>query len=387
MANTIQVRRGTQALLPILAAGELGFSTDVRRLHIGDGAANHEILLKNAFDANTFLYAATDNAPTTRTPTDVMGLLSNAATADFSLAGRKLTNLAGPAVTGDAANKGYVDSVAQGLRISPSVACATTANIITLSGERTIDGVLTATSRVLVKDQTDAKNNGIYVTAAGAWARATDFDSTDEIPSTFVFVEGGTANGSTGWVCTNEPENSVLTVDNITFAQFSAAGFVDAGAGLAKVGNTIQATGVLETLSPLTPAANQLPFFSTPNTVGAKDIVTVVGTPGADTNIPTEKAVRDAMVAGVTTFAGLTDTPANYTAAAGEVVRVNATANALEFVPFAATFLDNTPALNETGKGVTSGWAFGHDAAATGVHGAGVNTLLHTASAIDGGVF
>jgi len=68
---------------------------------------------------------------------------------------------------------------AEGLSVHAAVACATTANI-TLSAEQTLDGILTSTDRVLVKDQTDATENGIYVSAAGAWARATDFDEDDE---------------------------------------------------------------------------------------------------------------------------------------------------------------------------------------------------------------
>lgn len=74
------------------------------------------------------------------------------------------------------------------------VACATTANI-TLSGEQTLDGVTTSASRVLVKDQTDAAENGIYVSAAGAWSRATDMDAAGEVASTSVYVSAGTLNG------------------------------------------------------------------------------------------------------------------------------------------------------------------------------------------------
>lgn len=73
------------------------------------------------------------------------------------------------------------------------VAVATTANI-TLSGEQTIDGVLTSTSRVLVKDQTAPAENGIYVSAAGAWSRATDMDDASEVEDKHVFVTGGSAN-------------------------------------------------------------------------------------------------------------------------------------------------------------------------------------------------
>ena len=58
MTNTIQVRRGANADLPTLSAGEIGFSTDTKQLHIGDGTTNHEIamlanVLKNIVEDTT----------------------------------------------------------------------------------------------------------------------------------------------------------------------------------------------------------------------------------------------------------------------------------------------------------------------------------------------
>jgi hypothetical protein len=82
-----------------------------------------------------------------------------------------------------------------------SVLVATTANIA-LNGIQTIDGVLlTADARVLVKDQAQAKDNGIYVVPAnGAWKRAQDADAGIEVtPGLFVSVEKGTANGDSVW--------------------------------------------------------------------------------------------------------------------------------------------------------------------------------------------
>jgi hypothetical protein len=72
------------------------------------------------------------------------------------------------------------------------VDCATTANI-TLSGEQTIDGVTTSTSRVLVKNQTTTTQNGIYDTSSAAWTRALDADGyQDLVNGTMVLVAGGT---------------------------------------------------------------------------------------------------------------------------------------------------------------------------------------------------
>jgi len=144
--------------------------------------------------------------------------------------------------------KAYVDSVAQGLNVKSSCAVATTANI-TLSGEQAIDGVTTSASRILVKDQSTASQNGIYVTAAGAWARATDFDDPQEVASSFVFISGGTAGADTGWVCTNEPESVAVGTDSITFSQFSDAGHITAGTGLTKSGNSININASQSTIT------------------------------------------------------------------------------------------------------------------------------------------
>lgn len=150
----------------------------------------------------------------------------------------KITGLGTPTADTDAANKGYVDSVAQGLDVKPSVRAATTANI-TLSGTQTIDGVaVVAGDRVLVKDQATAGQNGIYVVAVGSWTRSADMDAWAEFPGAFFFVEDGTVNDNSGWVCTVAPGGTLGTT-SVTFEQFSGAGQITAGAGLTKTGNTL----------------------------------------------------------------------------------------------------------------------------------------------------
>jgi phage-related tail fiber protein len=167
-----------------------------------------------------------------------------APTANVSIGGFKLTNVATPTSDGDAATKAYVDAVKTGLDFKDSVKAATTANI-TLSGTQTIDGVaLTAGDRVLVKNQTTASANGIYVVAASAWTRAADFDSdggesnVEVSPGAFVFVEQGTVNADSGWVLTTDGVID-LGVTALNFVQFSGAGQITAGTGLNKSGNTL----------------------------------------------------------------------------------------------------------------------------------------------------
>ena len=162
-----------------------------------------------------------------------------APTADVSFNSYKLTNLATPTNDSDAANKAYVDAARSGLDVKQSVRAATTANI-TLSGTQTIDGVaLIAGDRVLVKDQSTASQNGIYVVAAGAWSRATDADTSTEVtPGMFTFIEEGSVNSDQGWVLAT---NGAITLGttSLTFAQFSGAGSFAVDTTLSKSGNTI----------------------------------------------------------------------------------------------------------------------------------------------------
>ena len=169
--------------------------------------------------------------------------MSGSSTIDMN--SNKITSLANPTSAQDAATKAYVDGVSQGLDVKESVRAASTGNL-TLSGAQMIDGVsVVADDRVLVKDQTDATENGIYIAAAGAWARAADFDGSasggadaEDVKGAFFFVEEGSTNADNGFVCTNDGTVSFGASD-ISFVQFSGAGSVIAGDGLSKSGNTL----------------------------------------------------------------------------------------------------------------------------------------------------
>ncbi|VVN74955.1 phage tail protein [Pseudomonas fluorescens] len=133
------------------------------------------------------------------------------------------------------ATREYVDTVIvealSKLDYKHSVLAATTANI-TLSGIQTIDGeLLPAGARVLVKDQAQAKENGIYVVpAAGAWKRAQDADTSVEVtPGLFVSVEKGTVNGDSVWqLVTDAP--IVLGTTALAFEMVAGRTGVSAGA-------------------------------------------------------------------------------------------------------------------------------------------------------------
>lgn len=157
-----------------------------------------------------------------------------------SFNGQRITNLAQPIADSDGASKVYVDNLSQGLASKPSVIVATTGNIA-LNSLQTIDGhLLTANQRVLVKNQSNSVENGIYEAGSGNWQRAPDFDDSNEdnISSAFVFVEQGDTHHDTGWTVSTQSSPTV-GVDPIEFVQFSSAGLVEAGAGLSKIGNTL----------------------------------------------------------------------------------------------------------------------------------------------------
>ena len=142
------------------------------------------------------------------------------------------------------AAKDYTDSVAQGLDIKDSVRVASAVNV-DLSSDlslASIDGVnLAVGDRVLLKDQTTASENGIYVVAAGAGstARSDAFPSGYNAAGAFMFVEEGTLYQDTGWVCSSDNGSDVVGTDDLTFTQFSAAGVVNAGVALSKSGTDL----------------------------------------------------------------------------------------------------------------------------------------------------
>jgi microcystin-dependent protein len=178
----------------------------------------------------------------------------------------------------EAVSKAYVDTAGSGIAVKPPVKAATTANLTALSGTITVDGVsLSAGNRVLVKNQSDATQNGIYVVAGGSWTRATDTNSEENTKrGTYVFVESGTQNENTSWVLYSEGTglNGGIDfgTDPLQFELFFNPGNFSAGDGLTKTGSVISAVGVADKIS-VGPSG-----ISIADTYSGQSSITTVGT-------------------------------------------------------------------------------------------------------------
>ena len=283
MANTIRIKRSTGSSNPgSMANAEIAFREGDEVLIYGTGTGgaggsatsiipiggkgaffdkattrNANIVLagpgSGSAAAPTFRALVSDDIPSlahTKISDFDAGVRTNrldqmaAPTSAVSVNSQKITGLADPTADADAANKGYVDGVAQGLDVKDSVVATTTANG-TLSSAfangQTIDGVsLSTNDRILIKNQNTATENGIYkVNASGAPTRVDDLATGADAAGAFVFVEQGTVNAENGFVCTSNKGSAVVGTNNLTFAQFSGAGQIIAGDGLDKSGNTL----------------------------------------------------------------------------------------------------------------------------------------------------
>ena len=150
-----------------------------------------------------------------------LGTISTQAANSVAISGGTITGLGAPSSGSDAATKTYVDDLVTGLKTRIITRAATTANI-TLSSDLqngdTLDGVTLATgNKVLVKNQTDATENGIYnVVASGTATRDTDYDTVAELAGQLVIVQEGSTNADKIFLCTTDNSGSIGSV-NIVF--------------------------------------------------------------------------------------------------------------------------------------------------------------------------
>ena len=259
MSNTIRIKKrsasGSAGAPSSLSPSELAFNEADLKLYYGFGdngstppSASSIITVGGA---GAFFNKGSAAAPTFRAlVSDDIPSLAHTKISDFDsgVQTNRVDQLAsatnpvtGVTPTADAhfATKGYVDSVSQGLDVKGSVKVATTANI-TLSGTQTIDGVsVSADERVLVKNQSTASQNGLYLCKASTWERTDDLAAGVDAAGAFAFVEQGTVNADNAFVCTSDKGSAVVGTNNLVFTQFSGAGQITAGDGLDKSANTL----------------------------------------------------------------------------------------------------------------------------------------------------
>ena len=219
-----------------------GTVAGVTKAHVGLGNVD------NTTDANKPVSTATQTALDAK-----LNLSGGTLTGALTLSGAPSSDL-------QAATKLYVDNVAAGINFHESVHAASINNLAVIydNGTSGVGATLTANTnrafstldgesvvvgqRVLIKDQTDAKQNGIYtLTTNGSgsvpWVltRATDADNnpTGEMKAgDFIFVTNGTINASFGFVNNSTASPIVIGTDNISYTQFNAAKTVVAGTNL-----------------------------------------------------------------------------------------------------------------------------------------------------------
>lgn len=134
-------------------------------------------------------------------------------------------------------------SALEGLKPKEAVRAASTADVdiaTELEDGDTLDGITLATGdRVLLKDQSDATENGIYIVAAsGAASRSSDLNASSEFPNAYVLVREGTANQAKGYVFTVQ-SNFALGTDDVTLVQFSSSGSIIGGDMITVSGSTV----------------------------------------------------------------------------------------------------------------------------------------------------
>ena len=191
----------------------------------------------------------TESGATARTSLG-LGTIATQASNNVAITGGSVTGLGSPSSSSDAATKNYVDDAVAGLRTRTIAECATTANVNLSNGLEagdSIDGItLVAGDRVLVKDQSTASENGLYLAvSSGAASRDPEHDSIAELSGGMVVVNQGTANDNKIFLCTTDSTGSIGST-SITYTQVTPSntgtvtsiGISDGGASEFTVGSS-----------------------------------------------------------------------------------------------------------------------------------------------------
>ncbi len=179
-----------------------------------------------------------------------LGTIATQDANNVSISGGAVTGLGSPSASSDAATKNYVDQAVAGLRTRTIAECASTGNVSLSNGLEagdSIDGVtLVAGDRVLLKDQTDATENGLYLAvSSGAASRDPEHDTIAELSGGMVVVNQGSTNDNKIFLCTTDNTGSIGST-NITYTVITpsnvgtvtSVGVADAGSSEFTVANS-----------------------------------------------------------------------------------------------------------------------------------------------------
>jgi hypothetical protein len=170
------------------------------------------------YDLTTAGKALLDDADASAQRTTLgLGTIATQNSNNVTVTGGSVTGLGDPSVSSEAATKNYVDQAVAGLRTRIIAEAATTANIdltADLENGDTLDGVTLVTGdRVLVKDQTNATQNGLYiVVASGTASRDPEHDTIAELSGQMIVVNQGTSNDNKIFLCTTDSSATMILV-------------------------------------------------------------------------------------------------------------------------------------------------------------------------------
>ena len=333
-----------------------------------------------------------ENGATARTSLG-LGSVATQAANNVSISGGSVTGLGEPSNNADAATKSYVDQSVAGLRTRLIAECASTANVNISNGLEagdTIDGItLVAGDRILLKNQSTATANGLYIAVAngaGAASRDPEHDTIAELSGGMIVVNQGSANDNKIFLCTTDSNGSIgstaITYTQVTPSNSGTVTSIATGTGIN--GGTITSTGTLsidstvatlsgtQTLTNKTlnsPKVNEnVAVTSTATEINKLDAVSrgslIYGNPSAATAIltkggagtvltsdGTDIAWQSSAAAAITSTAnGANNRIATYTGAAGLNGEANLTFDGSTFVTAGLT-ITSDPKLSATGSG------------------------------------
>ena len=152
-----------------------------------------------------------------------LGTIATQASSNVAVTGGSITGIGSPSSNSDVAIKSYVDEAVAGLRTRIIAECASTANVNISNGLEagdSIDGVtLVAGDRVLLKDQSTATENGLYLAvSSGAASRDPEHDTIAELSGGLIVINQGTANDNKIFLCTTDSTGSIGST-SITYTQ------------------------------------------------------------------------------------------------------------------------------------------------------------------------